>query len=237
MIAFKHTFKVFLIAYTLLNPSIGVAQDDGDKRLIGGRPAKPGELPIGVFISNCTGTLVGPETLLTAAHCRKTGQRIFFRHKAIDYAGTCTRHPRYNDNTVDNDFSLCKFSPKLVSTVYASLAPVAVAVGDKVTMQGYGRNQLGVLYVGESKVDRINGQDIQTNTKVHLGGGDSGGALFVYAKDLYKGPFIQIGINSRGATNGNRAYFNRVNLARTQKFFVDWAKANKVGICGINARC
>lgn len=225
-----------ILALFLFSSEIGVA-DDVDRVLIGGRPAKPGELPISMFINNCTATLVGPEALLTAAHCRQTGQRIFFRTKATDYSGVCTRHPRYNNNTVDNDFALCRFSPKLVSKYYASLSPVPVAVGDKVTMQGYGRNQLGVLYVGESVVDRINSQDIQTNTKVKLGGGDSGGALFVYAKDLYKGPFIQIGINSRGAVNGNRAYFNRVNLARSQKFFADWAKANKVAICGINAKC
>lgn len=228
--------KFIFLWLVYFDSTIGVADDD-TKRLIGGRPAKPLELPISVFISNCTGTLVGPEVLLTAAHCRKTGQRIFFRQRAIDYSGYCTRHPSYSDKTVNNDFALCKFAPKLVSPHYASLSPVQVAKGDKVTMQGYGANQLGTLYVGESIVDRITSQDIETNTKVKLGGGDSGGALFKYIPDLYKGPFIQIGINSRGAVKGNRAFFNRVNLERSQRFFREWALKNKVGICGINAKC
>lgn len=236
--------KVLLCLIVFLNPCIGVADDElnFDKRLIGGRPAKPNELPISMFISNCTATLIGPETLLTAAHCRQTGQRIFFRHKAIDYAGICTRHPLYN-NVIDgnghlnNDFALCKFSPKLVSPYYASLEPVQVSKGDRVTMQGYGANQLGTLYVGESKIYNIDSQDIITNTKVKLGGGDSGGALFKYITDLKKGPFIQIGVNSRGQPLGNKAFFNRINLNRSQKFFREWAQKNKVGICGVNARC
>lgn len=205
--------------------------------LHGGRPIKPGELRPSVYIGNCTATIVGPQTLLTAGHCRRSGQSASFTLDRTRYTGRCVRHPQYSMNGwLNNDFALCKFSPKIDLEVYGSLKPNPMKVGDPVTMQGYGKGSNGRLNVGETVISRVNYMDLITSGSVRLGGGDSGGALFKRLDDTYKGPFVIVGVNSRG-DNFGRSYFNRTSLERSQKFFEDFAKRYSVEICGINSKC
>lgn len=207
------------------------------QELIGGREARPGELPFSVFIGNCTASVVGPSVVLTAGHCRSTGESVQFSLDGVRHTGRCVRHPQFNNRTVDNDFSLCRVSPTMNPKAMASINATNVSVGDAVLLQGFGRNRLGVLQLGAARVGRIDNQDITVNSSVKLGGGDSGGALLQRPRDLFNGPFTIIGINSRVQTNGNSSFFNRVNLNRSQSFFRAFANQNRVSICGINTGC
>lgn len=205
--------------------------------LIGGREAREGELPISVFIQNCTASVVGPNVILTAGHCRSSGSDVSFIIGRTRHSGTCTRHPNFNNNSLDNDFTLCKVSPRINLRVFADLSPINVRNGDQVTMQGFGNDRLGTLQVGTAQIVQINNQDLITNSRVKLGGGDSGGGLFLGTPNLERGPFQLIGINSRVSRNGNNSFFNRINLQRTQDFFQDFARDERVAICGVNDDC
>lgn len=205
--------------------------------LIGGREAREGELPISVFIQNCTATVVGPNVILTAGHCRQSGSDVSFIVGRTRHSGTCTRHPQFNNNNLNNDFTLCKVSPRINLRVFGDLSPVNVRNGDQVTMQGFGNDRLGVLQVGTAQIVQINDQDLITNSRVKLGGGDSGGGLFLGTPNLERGPFLLVGINSRVSRNGNNSFFNRGNLQRSQDFFRDFARDNRVSICGVNDDC
>lgn len=208
--------------------------------LIGGRIARDGELPFSVFIQNCSASLVGPEVILTAGHCRGNNEQVAFNFEGRRFEGRCRRHPDFSEdrnNFLNNDFSLCKFSPAINNALFGDLSPVSVNSGDNVTLQGFGQNRLGTLQVGEARVDQINNKDIQVKSSVKLGGGDSGGGLLLGTPDLERGPFQIIGVNSRVEVNGNTSFFNRVNLNRSQDFFRDFADDNNVEICGINSNC
>lgn len=251
--------KLFVCALVFLNcQEIVIAQDEHDKiilreqyvklteaeialaeakepTLYGGRRIRDGELKPSVYIGNCTATIVGPEVILTAGHCRSSGSSASFTYEGRRYSGRCTRHPRYNNRTVDNDWAFCKFSPKIDLPVYGSLEKHVMRTGDVVTMQGYGAGSGGHLNVGEATIVRIDSQDIITRGRVYLGGGDSGGGLFKRVGDLVGGPFIIVGVNSRGG--GNTSLFNRADLERSRTFFEDYARSQSVEICGINWSC
>lgn len=208
-----------------------------DPGLFGGRPVKDGELKPSVYIGNCTATVVGPQVLLTAGHCRSTNSTATFTRGQTRYSGRCVRHPQYSQGGwLNNDFALCRFSPAIDLPVYGSLKRQDVAVGDKLIMQGYGAGSGGRLNVGDAVVGRINFMDIVTNGRVYLGSGDSGGGLFAYTSDMVNGPFVVVGVNSRGDRRNN-SYFNRTALDRSQEFFVSYAKAQDVEVCGINWDC
>lgn len=206
-------------------------------QLYGGRPIRDQELRPSVYIGNCTATIIGPETIITAGHCRSTGSSVSFTYDRVRYSGRCDRHPDYSQNGwLNNDFALCKFSPKIEMPVWGTLEEVEEpGVGDKVVMQGYGRGSDGVLNVGEAVIQRVNYMDLITQGRVYLGGGDSGGALFKHTTDYVNGPFVIVGINSRGG--GNTSLFNRTLLDRSRTWFKAWAAENETEVCGVNTAC
>lgn len=222
------------IAYAKEMASLSVPEP----MLYGGRPIEPGELPISVNLGHCTATILGKETIITAGHCNNSGSRIAFSFAGNRYSGACTRHPQYNDRTLLNDYTLCKFSPKADFPFYASLKPVPVAVGDIMTMQGYGRGSTGgKLHVGKQPIARILEQagEIWTEGSVIYGSGDSGGSNYLNIKDLKTGPFTVISITSRAGSN--LSISNMTGDARAQSFFKDWVAKNSVEVCGINWDC
>lgn len=225
--------------YTLTSQEIRIAKVWEKKLrpdLYGGRPVKPGELPVSVYLGNCTATVVGPEALLTAGHCRASGGKISFTHGQTRHSGSCVRHPAYNKGSfMNNDFSLCKFSPKLELENYGSLKKHQIQKGDPIIMQGYGMGSGGKLNVGEAVAYQVDNQDIISQGRIHLGAGDSGGGLFRGGADLIKGPFYVVGVNSRAG--GKTSLFNQTALDRSQEFFKSYAASQGVQVCGINWEC
>lgn len=205
--------------------------------LYGGRPVEAGELPMVMNVGFCTVTVVGPEVVHSAGHCHSTGSKASFTYKSVKYTATCTRHPEYNDNSLFNDFALCKFSPKLDMPIYGSLKAIDLAVGDVVIMNGYGRGSSGGrLHVGKLPIARLNGsQEYWTEGSTVLGGGDSGGPLFKDQPDLKTGAFNVVGVNSRAG--GQLSIFNRTGHPNAQAFYKSFAEKNSVEICGVTKDC
>eukprot|EP00956_Cyclotella_meneghiniana_P030035 scaffold74624_cov50-Cyclotella_meneghiniana.AAC.1 len=93
--------------------------DDGPHNIVGGTVATPGRYSHTVALDAgyqfCGGTLISPDTVLTAAHCMGGGafNVIINRH---DLTKTSTGqsiprkqeivHPNYNSNTMANDYAV-----------------------------------------------------------------------------------------------------------------------------------
>lgn len=214
-----------------------VADEIIEPVLYGGRKVEAGELPMVKNVGFCTVTVVGPEVIHSAGHCHSTGSKASFMHNGQKYSATCTRHPEYNDNSLFNDFALCKFSPKLDMKIYGSLKATTLAVGDVVVMNGYGRgSSAGNLHVGKLPIARLNGaQEYWTEGSTVLGGGDSGGPLFKDMADFKVGPFFVVGVNSRAG--GKLSIFNRTDHANAQSFYKSFAEKYNVEICGVTKDC
>jgi hypothetical protein len=141
---------------------------------------------------------------------------VAFIHKDTRYTGKCSQHPNYSEGRwLNNDFALCKFSPKAQLPIYGSLKAKTLSLGDTIVMQGYGAGSKGVLNVGTGPIFRVESWQYLTQGRLQLGGGDSGGALFANMDDLKKGPFIVVGINSRKSRS--TSMFNRTDLAVSQR--------------------
>jgi hypothetical protein len=205
-----------------------------------GTKSVDGEFLMMGWIGNCTGTAVGKNTIVTASHCVSNGKRITYtpRFNGQSYSMICSRHPRYNDRTVLNDYALCKLESGSFpdDMPLASFEPRTPAIGEKMLLNGYGAPTVRVHHWGPESATRISGQDIVACGRVYLGGGDSGGSLLAWSEDRSgKSGFKVLGINSRAG--GGCSYFNRISHDE----FTSWAKQyesqNGLSLCGVSATC
>lgn len=151
-----------LLAYEPEAPPSGVVfqsvydlqqKTDGTEPMLrGGRVADSKVWPASFYMvsgsgpqrSSCTGALIGPRVLLTAAHCVPADGKLGIAFgRAPPQTATCVQHPAWvkrRDRSAD--FALCAVPQAIVAqdllyeTVYA--APVAVLLGNKIVLSGYG---------------------------------------------------------------------------------------------------
>jgi len=193
------------------------------------------------FIQNCTGTAVAKDVVFTASHCVTTGKRIKYdsRFDGKSYYAVCKRHPRYNDRTVYNDWALCKLEngTKFPDDMpLASFEAKTPANGELLLLNGYGAPNFSVHHWGNENMTRVNGQDLTVCGDVVLGGGDSGGSLFLDTKDRSgKSGFKIVGVNSRAG--GGCSYFNRISHEEWTTWSKEYEAQNDVKLCGVSAVC
>lgn len=86
-------------------------------QLRGGSIARSADWPASLFATFrtdrgtkvCTAALVGPQAMLTAAHCVPASGIVTFKFAGTDFTTDCEQHPSYKDRRdVSADFALCR---------------------------------------------------------------------------------------------------------------------------------
>jgi len=127
-------------------------------KVVGGTEAADGEIPYqiamlrsGSFI--CGGSLIGPTTVLTAAHCvygyESQPGAFQVRYGTTDrtvgptiVVAKVNRHAQYNSNTIDYDIATFVLSTAFTPGTNAAIVTLATAepaAGTTVMVSGYGR--------------------------------------------------------------------------------------------------
>ncbi len=112
---------------------LALDQNPGDQQqLRGGDEARSADWPASLFAkfrtargdSVCTAALVGPQAMLTAAHCVPTTGVVEFDFSGVTFKTDCEQHPSYRDrNDASADFALCKVRPTAEHPSGVSLGP------------------------------------------------------------------------------------------------------------------
>ncbi len=196
----------WLFCIALINSSCLTTQRSSNPQIIGGEETTAYEA-VGVLAQNakdlCTASLIGPQLIVTAAHCvypLKTGMKFSF-HIGPRFSESkgfsiveCTPHSQYDDVSNDFDIALCRTA----QVVPAKPLRVATkldekSIGRMVTIVGYGRREKpetgsggggGIKRKGTLKMVALSASKFKAESPgVSSCNGDSGGPAFLPGED------------------------------------------------------
>lgn len=210
--------------------------------LIRGTEMASKDLPEVVYLklvgSRCSATIIGPKVVLTAAHCVQSTTTATFTHDGTKYTANFTESPLYDG--YEHDLAL-----GLTDKTIAGARPMSIGdapdADETVLLAGYGCTKTdgtggndGILRAGWSKYISLTGTLLLFKDASGGAGcsGDSGGPAFRHVgKEL-----TLTGVHSRADLNTRTLSVNLSDLD-SQVFLADFAKDNKVDMCGVNVSC
>jgi subtilisin-like proprotein convertase family protein len=184
---------------------------------------------VGIVNNGCTGTLISPTHVLTAAHCT---EGIGDRQGTFDVGGQTYRtsdvidHPQYNPNRFDvgYDISIMELDRAVSGVEPAEILRDAPQVGQLLTLVGFGEggtsrggslNDFGTKRVGETEIDSLTNLHVEWNFDSHnesnTAPGDSGGPAFVTVGNELFIAGVTSGGSGDAHTLGDNSFDTRVD--------------------------
>lgn len=214
----------------------------------GAQVTQPDEWPA-TFIfrspeGSCTATAVGPQVILTAAHCIEDQQTGTVRIHNSPISVQCFHHPNWATGNSTTDFALCLTESEMTGIQF-EVVNTALAYprqNDSVVLLGFGCTQngghdgsFGTLFKGTATVVRTP-SGLSVDTVVRGGAavcfGDSGGAAYFNLVPSGNRRAL-VAVNSRG----DISRFSFLSTTATPLFVnwaTDWSQQHGVQICGLN---
>lgn len=182
-------------------------QGDRVQRIVNGTQTSDYD-SVGIVNGQCSGTLIAPNAVLTAAHCipENTNEPQDFEVNGRRYqAASVHVHPDYNSRDIDLAVMILRENVAGIDPV--DINRVAPQVGQMLTLVGFGATgtpqaghdgSFGVKHVGQTPIDEVTPTEVNWRfdnaNEANTAPGDSGGAAFLEVN----GQLVLAGVTSGG---------------------------------------
>ncbi|MGY4348694.1 hypothetical protein ACVWXM_005161 [Bradyrhizobium sp. GM7.3] len=234
-----------------------LAQSGTGPELQGGREAKSEDWPASFYSKadkRCTATVVGPRTLLLAAHCVGTQREAVVTINQVEYFGPCTHSVDYKDGAGDDsaDYALCRLNKEISGITFETISLNAKRPkrGEDLLLTGYGCTKKpgpgetkpsggndGKYRVGRAPVVALPGErsnepnTIVTRDQVAICPGDSGGGAYAPVASRR----VLVGVNSRVDFDTDESFVSSLSSQSGRVLIDAWLAENEGElICGVN---
>lgn len=213
-------------------------------------PAIFGKIRPGESVPSCTAALVGPSTMLIAAHCVDDNPNIRLRNGLASVRGRCVLSPAWRSNADTGvDVALCVLEHKITGISYESISYTLPNIGQDVYVTGFGCTWEGGPSDGKLRIGRAPAANrpsnfpqspgtLYTASAIQAGQavlcpGDSGGPLFMFSGTL-DGPRRIIAVNSATTFSAGVSLYAALAAPANINFIQQFAAKYNQQICGVN---
>lgn len=155
--------------------------------MVGGEPVDHGLGVRIVRVGNCSGTLIAPSSVLTAAHCVEASGEARVQSGSSTTNAKCVVHPGYRSSEATHDLAICRLGGSSSAEPILLVEDAFVLdVGATVQLVGYGLSSpfehgAGELRLVDTRVVQVLKEGLLAGTvKETACRGDSGGPMIVF---------------------------------------------------------
>lgn len=234
-------------------PIPSTARNDIETQLRNGEEVNPRDWPAVLQadgVDFCTSVVVGPNTILLAAHCvQHQGAITVTTARGEIVRGLCERAPGYERSTGrSEDWALCFTDKRLRGITFERISLAAPPpLGSAVVLIGYGCGErggaVGTLRIGRSTIGEkprrllgVRPASLFTSSDAGAGepkicGGDSGAPLFQHSGGVTRRAVIGVASDESVL---DISVFAATGAEAGKTFIEDWEKRHNAEICGVD---